>query len=43
MGKIKLSIRELVLIQLDALWEMDEDAVIEWIHKKWPHGIGLYK
>ena len=43
MGKIKLSIRDLVLVMMSSLWEMDEDAVLEWINTKWPHCIGVTK
>jgi hypothetical protein len=33
---------ELIKKLLDLLFEEDYEAVIEWIHHKFPHGIGLY-
>lgn len=35
--------REWVLKMLDGLYHASPETVIEWIHKTWPHGIGLYK
>ena len=43
MSKIHPSVRELVLTMLSALWQMDKDAVVEWINTTWSHCVGVTK
>ena len=43
MSERQKATKEFVLQLLDTLLEWDEETVVEWIHKTWPHGIGLYK
>lgn len=35
--------KKILAMLLDLFLEIDEETVKEWIHKIWPHGIGLYE
>jgi len=35
-------VRELIRLILDLIYEIDEEALRDWIYEKWPHGYGIY-